>query len=157
MHGGPGRTGGRRMTWALLAVGVVAVLTLVGVLLTGADGDAGSSAATGSAPAVPSATGGEVPPVSGGGDATEELRAAAGAAVWGAAVVSAEQTAPGRVEVRTSIAAAGPEVQQALAVCEGAVAWLQAQGATDPSVDVLAADGTGLARSGHPAGECTGP
>ncbi|MGY1609609.1 hypothetical protein [Geodermatophilus sp. SYSU D00700] len=169
MNGGAAQKRRRWLRWALVAAGLVAVLAVVGILATGQDG-ADEPAATsttippgGSPSVVPAPSGGEAPPVAEVGDVTEELRTAAGGAVWGAAIVSAERTEPGRVAVRTSLVdpgsgAGSPEAQQAVAVCEGTVAWLQGHGIADPYVDVQDAGGTSLVLHGHPdlpAGECT--
>lgn len=69
---------------------------------------------------------------------------------WADAVTSAIQTDPNRVEVDTTIVDprgenGSPEAQQAIAICQGTVAWLQEQGAVEPHVRVMEADGTTFA------------
>ncbi|MGY1695054.1 hypothetical protein ACI780_09070 [Geodermatophilus sp. SYSU D00814] len=163
MDGTPPQVRRPWVRWALVAAALLAALTVVVALAAGTDEDgadrATASSAGGSPSIAPTPSGGEAPPGAQVGDVTEELRTAAGGAVWGAAVVSAERTEPDRVEIRTAITDPGsPEAQQAIAVCEGAVGWLEGQGVTDPYVDVQGADGTGLVRHGDPAGadgECT--
>lgn len=74
---------------------------------------------------------------------------------WTLLVTKATQTQPGRVEVETTVtdprgAAGSIEAQQAIDVCEGVVAWLTANGTTDPKVSVFEADGTTFVLAGHP-------
>jgi hypothetical protein len=96
-------------------------------------------------------------------DLTQDLLTAAAGQPWVGVITEATQTEPGRVEVVTSIVdprggtSGTPEAQQAIAVCNGTVAWLQGQGVAEPRVSVMESNGTSYVLYGHPSypGGCT--
>ncbi len=96
-------------------------------------------------------------------DVTADLTAAGAGQPWAALITAATRTEPGRVEVETTIidprggTTGSPEAQQARAVCEGALAWLQTRGAAEPKVSVMESNGTSFVLYGHPSypGGCT--
>lgn len=92
-------------------------------------------------------------------DRTAELASANAGAAWLPVVTKAEEVQTGRLNVSTSIvdprgANGSPAAQQAIQVCEAAVALL---GGGDVHVSVYEADGTTFVLYGHPmvtAGTC---
>jgi hypothetical protein len=88
-------------------------------------------------------------------DVTADLKTSAQGASWADLIQSATKTEEDRVEVSTSITdprgdAGSPGAQQAIQVCEGAVAWLAASSIATPKVSVLEADGSTFVVAGHP-------
>ncbi len=89
-----------------------------------------------------------------GVDRTAELQAAGAGQSWDGVVTSAQETEPGRMVVSTTIVDprgddGSPEAQQALGVCQAALALL---GSTVTNIRVDEADGTGFVLYGPPVG-----
>jgi hypothetical protein len=118
------------------------VIALAAAVLTaGCSGSAG-----GTADGSDSAAGGEAV------DVTAELQEFSAGKPWSGLVSTATRTGTDRLEVATVLLASGagegsPEAAQAIAVCDGALAWLEEDGAEEPTVSVTADEGSALAES----------
>ncbi|SFT60839.1 hypothetical protein SAMN05660657_01833 [Geodermatophilus amargosae] len=142
----------RTRTALTLAVPAALALTLAGC---GGD-DTGTAAAPSSA--ISSSATSAVPDLSANDvDVLTDLTAGQ---TWAALVSEATITEPGRLEVTTAIvdprggSTGTLEAQQALQVCQGALAYMQQQGQSDPYVKVNESNGTTFALRERGAAGC---